>query len=95
MLKKIDSVDFSKLQTFEEVTAAAGNSEMVHQLEEVLMIWYKQIEQVSGSNDSSGVVVFMCAFAIAFFSLKVRRKRIFFLLDCFLKLGLFLAVQQN
>ncbi|XP_040838895.1 dynein heavy chain 8, axonemal isoform X1 [Ochotona curzoniae] len=46
MLKKIDSVDFSKLQTFEEVTAAAGNSEMVHQLEEVLMIWYKQIEQV-------------------------------------------------
>nr|XP_023422402.1 LOW QUALITY PROTEIN: dynein heavy chain 8, axonemal [Cavia porcellus] len=46
MLKKIDNVDFSKLHTFEEVTAAAGNSEMVHQLEEVLMIWYKQIEQV-------------------------------------------------
>uniref|UniRef100_A0A8C2VG97 Dynein axonemal heavy chain 8 n=1 Tax=Chinchilla lanigera TaxID=34839 RepID=A0A8C2VG97_CHILA len=46
MLKKIDNVDFSKLHTFEEVTAAAGNSETVHQLEEVLMIWYKQIEQV-------------------------------------------------
>ncbi|XP_051710736.2 dynein axonemal heavy chain 8 isoform X1 [Oryctolagus cuniculus] len=46
MLKKIDNIDFSKLHTFEEVTAAASNSEMVHQLEEALMIWYKQIEQV-------------------------------------------------
>ncbi|CAO2608635.1 Dynein axonemal heavy chain 8 [Lemmus lemmus] len=46
MLKKVDNIDFSKLHTFEEVTAAASNSEMVHQLEEVLMIWYKQIEQV-------------------------------------------------
>ncbi|KFO26999.1 Dynein heavy chain 8, axonemal [Fukomys damarensis] len=46
MLKKIDNVDFSRLHTFEEVTAAAGNSETVHQLEEVLMIWYKQIEQL-------------------------------------------------
>ncbi|EHB05914.1 Dynein heavy chain 8, axonemal [Heterocephalus glaber] len=46
MLKKIDNVDFSRLHTFEEVTVAAGNSETVHQLEEVLMIWYKQIEQV-------------------------------------------------
>ncbi|XP_059138117.1 LOW QUALITY PROTEIN: dynein axonemal heavy chain 8 [Peromyscus eremicus] len=46
MLKKVDTVDFSKLHTFEEVTAAASNSEMVHQLEEVLMMWYKQIEQV-------------------------------------------------
>ncbi|ELW66090.1 Dynein heavy chain 8, axonemal [Tupaia chinensis] len=45
-LKEIDNVDFSKLHTFEEVTAAASNSETVHQLEEVLMIWYKQIEQV-------------------------------------------------
>uniref|UniRef100_A0A2K6F192 Dynein axonemal heavy chain 8 n=1 Tax=Propithecus coquereli TaxID=379532 RepID=A0A2K6F192_PROCO len=45
-LKTIDNVDFSKLHTFEEVTAAAGNSETVHQLEEVLMIWYKQIEQL-------------------------------------------------
>ncbi|XP_036073461.1 dynein heavy chain 8, axonemal isoform X5 [Rousettus aegyptiacus] len=45
-LKKIDNVDFSKLQTFEDVTAAANNSETVRQLEDVLMIWYKQIEQV-------------------------------------------------
>ncbi|XP_060259142.1 dynein axonemal heavy chain 8 [Ovis aries] len=45
-LKKIDNVDFSKLHTFEEVTVAASNSETVRQLEDVLMIWYKQIEQV-------------------------------------------------
>uniref|UniRef100_A0A8C0G760 Dynein heavy chain tail domain-containing protein n=1 Tax=Chelonoidis abingdonii TaxID=106734 RepID=A0A8C0G760_CHEAB len=45
-LKKMDHIDFSKLQSFEEVTAAAANSDTVHQLEEVLMIWYKQIEQV-------------------------------------------------
>lgn len=46
-LKKIDNVDFSKLHTFEDVTLAASNSETVRQLEDVLMIWYKQIEQVS------------------------------------------------
>lgn len=46
-LKKIDNVDFSKLQTSEEVAAAASNPETVRQLEDVLMIWYKQIEQVS------------------------------------------------
>ncbi|XP_073740929.1 dynein axonemal heavy chain 8 [Callorhinus ursinus] len=46
MLKKVDNIDFSKLHTFEEVTAAASNSETVRQLEEVLMTWYKQIEQV-------------------------------------------------
>ncbi|KAM5298313.1 dynein axonemal heavy chain 8 [Ctenodactylus gundi] len=45
-LKKIDNVDFSRLQTFEEVAAAASNSETLYQLEEVLMVWYKQIEQV-------------------------------------------------
>ncbi|KAM5298595.1 dynein axonemal heavy chain 8-like [Ctenodactylus gundi] len=45
-LKKIDNVDFSRLQTFDEVTSAASNSETLHQLEEVLMVWYKQIEQV-------------------------------------------------
>ncbi|XP_074204733.1 dynein axonemal heavy chain 8 isoform X2 [Camelus bactrianus] len=45
-LKKIDNVDFSKLHTFEEVTAAASNSETVRQLEDALMIWYKQIEQI-------------------------------------------------
>ncbi|XP_008061815.1 dynein heavy chain 8, axonemal-like [Carlito syrichta] len=46
-LKTIDNIDFSKLHTFEEVTAAASSSETVYQLEEVLMIWYKQIEQVN------------------------------------------------
>ncbi|KYO43430.1 hypothetical protein Y1Q_0013495 [Alligator mississippiensis] len=45
-LKKVDSVDFSKLQSFEEVTAAAANPDTVHELEDVLMIWYKQIEQI-------------------------------------------------
>ncbi|XP_070274744.1 dynein axonemal heavy chain 8 [Myotis yumanensis] len=45
-LKNIDNFEFSKLQTFEEVTVAASNSETVRQLEDVLMIWYKQIEQV-------------------------------------------------
>ena len=46
-LKKIDNVDFSKLHTFEDVTLAASNSETVRQLEDVLMVWYKQLEQVS------------------------------------------------
>ena len=46
-LKKIDNVDFSKLHTFEDVTLAASNSETVRQLEDVLMVWYKHIEQVS------------------------------------------------
>ncbi|KAF6113475.1 hypothetical protein HJG60_003938 [Phyllostomus discolor] len=45
-LKKIDNIDFSKLHAFEDVTVAASNSETVRQLEDVLMIWYKQIEQV-------------------------------------------------
>uniref|UniRef100_A0A8C5KN64 Dynein, axonemal, heavy chain 8 n=1 Tax=Jaculus jaculus TaxID=51337 RepID=A0A8C5KN64_JACJA len=60
MLKKIDNIDFSRLHTFEEVTSAASNSELVHQLEEVLMIWYKQIEQVgtlgSGLSRCSSVL---------------------------------------
>ncbi|NXC02597.1 DYH8 protein, partial [Orthonyx spaldingii] len=45
-LKKIDYINFSELQTFEKITAAADNYDMVHQLEEVLMIWYGQIEHV-------------------------------------------------
>ncbi|NXW53015.1 DYH8 protein, partial [Eurystomus gularis] len=45
-LKNIDYINFSKLQSFKEVTAAANNPDMVRQLEEVLMIWYRQIEQV-------------------------------------------------
>ncbi|NXS59070.1 DYH8 protein, partial [Brachypteracias leptosomus] len=45
-LKKMDDVNFLKLQSFKKVTAAANNLDMVCQLEEVLMIWYRQIEQV-------------------------------------------------
>ncbi|OXB76615.1 UNVERIFIED_CONTAM: hypothetical protein H355_014506 [Colinus virginianus] len=45
-LKKIDHINFSELQSFEEVRAAASNPDMIHQLEEVLMIWHKQIERV-------------------------------------------------
>ncbi|KAM6207378.1 dynein axonemal heavy chain 8 [Sarcoramphus papa] len=45
-LKKIDYINFSKLQSFEKVTAAADNPDMVHQLEEVLMIWYRQIQRI-------------------------------------------------
>uniref|UniRef100_A0A8C3GNK9 Dynein axonemal heavy chain 8 n=1 Tax=Cairina moschata TaxID=8855 RepID=A0A8C3GNK9_CAIMO len=39
-LKEVDHINFSKLRSFEEVTAAADNPDMVHQLEEVLMICF-------------------------------------------------------
>ncbi|KAL2306085.1 hypothetical protein Nmel_003990 [Mimus melanotis] len=45
-LKKVDYINFSELQTFDKITSAADNYDTVHQLEEVLMIWYKQIEHV-------------------------------------------------
>ncbi|NXT63912.1 DYH8 protein, partial [Chaetops frenatus] len=45
-LKKIDYINFSELQTFDKITAAADNYDTVQQLEEVLMIWYRQIEHV-------------------------------------------------
>ncbi|NXB52763.1 DYH8 protein, partial [Leucopsar rothschildi] len=45
-LKKVDDINFSELQTFDKITAAADNYDTVHQLEEVLTIWYKQIEHV-------------------------------------------------
>ncbi|NXB25725.1 DYH8 protein, partial [Rhagologus leucostigma] len=45
-LEKVDDINFSELQTFDKITAAADNYDIVHQLEEVLMIWYKQIEHV-------------------------------------------------
>ncbi|KAJ7419451.1 hypothetical protein BTVI_25264 [Pitangus sulphuratus] len=45
-LQKIDYINFSELRSFEKVAAAADNYDTVHQLEEVLMIWYKQIEHV-------------------------------------------------
>jgi len=46
-LKNIDYINFSELWSFEKVTAAADNPDMVHQLEEVFMIWYRQIEWVN------------------------------------------------
>ncbi|XP_037394017.1 dynein heavy chain 8, axonemal [Pygocentrus nattereri] len=39
-------IDFSRLISFDDVKAAAADIEMVHKLEAVLLIWYKQIEQV-------------------------------------------------
>ncbi|XP_064563086.1 dynein axonemal heavy chain 8 [Zonotrichia leucophrys gambelii] len=45
-LKKVDHINFSELQTFDKITAAADSHDTVTQLEEVLMIWYKQIERV-------------------------------------------------
>ncbi|KAF2988285.1 hypothetical protein EK904_001939 [Melospiza melodia maxima] len=45
-LKKVDHINFSELQTFDKITAAADSHDTVTQLEEVLMIWYKQIEHV-------------------------------------------------
>ncbi|NXU62099.1 DYH8 protein, partial [Horornis vulcanius] len=45
-LEKIDHINFSELQTFDKITAAADNYDTVRQLEEVLMIWYRQIEHV-------------------------------------------------
>ncbi|NXA78248.1 DYH8 protein, partial [Thryothorus ludovicianus] len=45
-LKTIDFINFSELQTFEKITAAADNYDTVHQLEEVLTMWYSQIEHV-------------------------------------------------
>ncbi|KAM6355884.1 LOW QUALITY PROTEIN: dynein axonemal heavy chain 8 [Podargus strigoides] len=55
-LKKIDYIDFSELQSFEKRTAAAvDNLDVVHQLEEVLMIWYRQIEQlIKGKHRAFG-----------------------------------------
>ncbi|KAL7871391.1 hypothetical protein SRHO_G00063740 [Serrasalmus rhombeus] len=39
-------IDFSRLISFDDVKAAAADIDMVHKLEAVLLIWYKQIEQV-------------------------------------------------
>lgn len=46
-LKKTTLIDLSKLQSFEDLMTAASDVDMIDQLEEVLMMWYKQIEQVS------------------------------------------------
>ncbi|XP_069055280.1 dynein axonemal heavy chain 8 isoform X2 [Lepisosteus oculatus] len=50
-LKMPTHIDFSRLQCFEDHKAAASDLDMVRQLEEVLMMWYKQIEQVLTESD--------------------------------------------
>lgn len=42
----VTDVDLSKLASLEDMKAAAANVDMVHKMEEILMQWYKQIEQV-------------------------------------------------
>ncbi|XP_062857915.1 dynein axonemal heavy chain 8-like [Trichomycterus rosablanca] len=45
-LTKASEIDFSRLVTFENIKAAAEDADMVRRLEEILMGWHKQIEQV-------------------------------------------------
>lgn len=45
-LYKVTDIDFTKLASLEDMKVAAANFDMVHRLEEILMHWYKQIEQV-------------------------------------------------
>ncbi|KAI3374766.1 hypothetical protein L3Q82_021323, partial [Scortum barcoo] len=50
-LKTVTDVDFSKLASLEDLKVAAANFDMVHRLEEILMQWCKQIEQVLIESD--------------------------------------------
>uniref|UniRef100_A0A8C7IMJ7 Dynein axonemal heavy chain 8 n=1 Tax=Oncorhynchus kisutch TaxID=8019 RepID=A0A8C7IMJ7_ONCKI len=50
-LKTASNIEFARLVSFEDVKAAAADVDMVHQLEEALMMWYKQIEQVLTESD--------------------------------------------
>ncbi|XP_071768037.1 dynein axonemal heavy chain 8-like [Centroberyx gerrardi] len=50
-LNTATDIDFSRLVTLEDIKAAAADCDMVHQLEEILMQWYKQIEQVLTESD--------------------------------------------
>lgn len=45
-LKTVTDIDLSKLGSLKDMKIVAANCDMVHQLEEILMQWYKQIEQV-------------------------------------------------
>ncbi|XP_041660196.1 dynein heavy chain 8, axonemal-like [Cheilinus undulatus] len=56
-LKSVTDIDLSKLATFEDITVAAADVELVDQLKEILMQWYKQIEQILIENDSPRTVV--------------------------------------
>ncbi|XP_072356695.1 dynein axonemal heavy chain 8-like [Scyliorhinus torazame] len=43
---KSETVDLSQLRSFEQVTAAASNPEIILQLENLLLTWHNQLEQV-------------------------------------------------
>ncbi|XP_067331791.1 dynein axonemal heavy chain 8-like [Channa argus] len=50
-LKRVTDIDFSKLVSLDELKVAATNIDLVHRLEEILMQWYTQIEQVLLESD--------------------------------------------
>ncbi|XP_067841426.1 dynein axonemal heavy chain 8-like [Heptranchias perlo] len=43
---KSEEVDLSQLRSFEQITAAASNPEMILKLENLLLMWHNQLEQV-------------------------------------------------
>lgn len=45
-LMKVTDIDLSKLACLEEMKAAAANFDTVKRLEEILMEWHSQIDQV-------------------------------------------------
>lgn len=49
-LKTVTDIDLSKLSSLDDMKVAAANIDMVRQLEEILMQWYKQIKQVGFST---------------------------------------------
>ncbi|XP_059501668.1 dynein axonemal heavy chain 8-like [Stegostoma tigrinum] len=48
---KSETVDLSQLRSFEQVTAAASNPEIILQLENVLLMWHNQLEQVLAQSN--------------------------------------------
>ncbi|XP_078399005.1 dynein axonemal heavy chain 8-like [Cetorhinus maximus] len=48
---KSETVDLSQLRSFEQVTAAASNPEMILLLENVLLTWHNQLEQVLAQSN--------------------------------------------
>lgn len=59
-LKAVTDIDFSTLASVDDMKVAAHNFDMVHRLEEILIQWYKQIEQV-------GKIKFYCYYSTAKF----------------------------
>uniref|UniRef100_A0A8C3AGP9 Dynein heavy chain tail domain-containing protein n=1 Tax=Cyclopterus lumpus TaxID=8103 RepID=A0A8C3AGP9_CYCLU len=51
-LNTVTDIDFSTLASLDDMKVAAADCDMVHRLEEILMQWYKQIEEVLKENDS-------------------------------------------